>query len=70
MVTAVVVVVDKVGNCHLKLAREFIRDLVHLPLDALVIALQLPVSLGMVGCRQDMSDTNEVQIVSKSNPYA
>jgi hypothetical protein len=63
VITAVVVVVDEIGNCPLKLSREFIRDLVHFPLDALVIALQLPVSLGMVGCRQDMADTNEVQIV-------
>ena len=67
MVTAVVVVVDEVGNCPLKLDREFIRDLVHFPLDALVIALQLPVSLGMEGCRQDMADANEVQIVPKGS---
>jgi len=49
VVTAIVVVVDEVGNCPLKLAREFIRDLIHLSLDAPVIALQLPVSLGMEG---------------------
>ena len=63
MVTAVVVVVDEVGNCPLKLAREFIRDLVHFPLDALVVAFQLAVSLGMEGCRQDMADAHQMQIV-------
>ena len=63
MITAIVVVVDEIGNCPLKLAREAIRDLVHFPLNALVVTLQLPVGLGMVGRRQDMTDTNEVQIV-------
>jgi hypothetical protein len=47
------------------LAREFIRDLVHFPLDGLVVALQFPVGLRMEGRRQDMSDANEVQIVPK-----
>jgi len=65
VITAVVVVVDEIGNCPLKLAREAIRDLVHFPLDALVIALQLPISLGMKWRSQDMPDTNEVQIVSE-----
>ena len=65
MVPPVVVVVDEVGNCPLKLAREFIRDLVHFPLDALVVALHLSVSLGMKWGRQDMPDTNEVEIIAE-----
>ena len=67
MITAVVVVVDEIGNCYLKLTGEPIRDLVHFPFDAPVIALQLPVSLGMVGRRQDMPDANEAQIVPKGS---
>jgi len=63
VVTAEVVVFNEVGDGPLKLAGEFIRDLVHFPLDALVVALQLPVSLGMKWRCQDMPDTNEVQIV-------
>jgi len=46
-----------------ELAREFIRDLVHFPLDALMVAFQLPVSLGMEERRRDMTDTSEVQII-------
>ena len=45
VITAIVVVVDKVSDCPFKLAWEFIRNLVHLPLDALVVALQLVATL-------------------------
>ena len=65
MVTVVVVVFNEVGDGLLQLAREFIRDLVHFPLDALVVALQLPIGLRMIRCRQDMPDANEVKIVPK-----
>ena len=66
MVTVVVVVVDEVGDGPLKLAGEFIRDLVHFPLDALVVALQLAVGLGMEGCRQ--GDKKMAQSSGSENP--
>ena len=67
VVPAEVVVFDEVGDSPLQLAREFIRDLVHFPLDGLVVALQFPVGLRMEGRSQDMSDANEVQIVPKGS---
>jgi hypothetical protein len=42
VVSAVVVVVDEVGEGLLQLAGEFIGDLVYLPFDGLVVALQFP----------------------------
>ena len=63
MVAPVIIVVDEFGDGLLQLAREFIKYLVHFPLDALVVALQLPVGLRMKWRRQDMPDANEVQIV-------
>ena len=67
MVPAEVVVFNEVGDGLLQLAREFIKYLVHFPLDGLVVALQLPVGLRMKWRRQDMPDTNELQIVPKGS---
>jgi len=62
-----VVVFNEIGDGPLQLTREFIRDLVHFPLNGLVVTFQLPVSLGMEGCRQDMPDANKVQIVPENS---
>jgi len=51
VVPAEVVVFNEVGDGLLQLARELIKDLVHFPLDGLVVALQLPVGLRVEGCR-------------------
>ena len=65
MVPAEVVVVDEVGDSPLQLLREFIGDLVHFPLDGLVVALQFLVGLRMKRRRQDVPDTHQMQIVLK-----
>ena len=67
MVPAEVVVVDEVSESPLQLAGLFIGDLIYLLLDRPVIALQLPVSLGMKGRCQDVPDTHQVQVVPKGS---
>ena len=62
-----VVVFNEIGDGPLQLTREFIRDLIHFPLNGLVVTFQLPVGLGMEGCRQDMPDANKVQIVPEGS---
>ncbi len=54
------VVFNEIGDDPLQLTREFIRDLVNFPLNGLVVTFELPVGLGMEGCRQDMPDANKV----------
>ena len=54
VIAAVVVVVHESSDSHLQITRHFIRDLVHLVLDALMVPLQFPVGLRMVRRRQDM----------------
>ena len=63
VVPAEVIVFNEVGDGPLQLDREFIRDLVHSPLNDLVVTFQLPVGLETEGCRQDMPDANEMQTV-------
>jgi hypothetical protein len=69
VIAAVVVVVHEASDCHLQAARHFIRDLVHLVLDALMVSLQFPVGLGMVRRRQDVTDSYQVQVIAKSPGY-
>ena len=52
VIAAVVVVVHESSDSHLQITRHFIRDLVHLVLDALMVPLQFPVGLRMVRRRQ------------------
>ncbi len=62
VVSVEVVVFNEIGDGPLQLTRESIRNLVHFPLNGLVVTFQLPVGLGMEGCRQDMPYANKVQI--------
>ena len=50
MIAAVIVVVHKASDGHLKITRHFIRDLVYLVLVALMVPFQVPVGLRMAGC--------------------
>ena len=66
MIAAVVVVVHEASDGLLQITRHFIRDLVHLLLDALMVPLQFPVGLGMVRRRQDMADPYQAQVIAES----
>jgi len=67
---AVVVVVHEAGDGRLQLTRHFIRDLVHLVLDALMVPLQFPVGLRMLRRRQDVTGPYQVQVIAESPGYA
>ena len=69
MIATVVVVVHEASDCHLQVARHFIRDLVHLVLDALMVPLQFPVGLRTLRPRQDVTDPYQVQVISESPGY-
>ena len=69
VIAAVVVVVHESSDSHLQITRHFIRDLVHLVLDALMVPLQFPVGLRMVRRRQDMTDSYQVQVIAESPGY-
>ena len=73
MVAVVVIVVHEAGDGHLQITRDFIRDLVHVVLDALMVPLQLPVGLWVVRRCPDVTDpyqaidTGGVQWLRKRN---
>ena len=63
MIARVVVAGHKGCDGCLEIGRHLVGDLVDVPLDALVVALQLAVGLRVVWCRQDVPDSHEVQVV-------
>ena len=66
MVAVVVVVVHEAGDGLLQITRRLVRDLVHFLLDALVVALQLPVGLWVLRRCPDVTDPYQAQVVAKA----
>jgi len=66
-IASVVAVAHETGDGCLEFGRHLIRDLVDVPLDTLVIALQLAVGLRMERCCQDVSDAYQPEPLSLSS---
>ena len=67
VIAAEVAVVDEAGDGPFQLAGKFVGYLVNFLLNRPLVALQLPVGLGMKGCCQYMTDTHQMQIVPKGS---
>ena len=69
MIAPVVVVADEGGDGCIEVRRQLIGDLVDVPLDGLVIALQLAVGLRVVRRGQDVPDAYQPEVVSKGSGH-
>ena len=58
-----VVVGDKGCDGRLEIGWQLVGDLIDVPLDTLVIALQLSIGLRMIRSRQNVPDSHQVQVV-------
>ena len=61
VIALVVVGAHKSGDCLLKVGRHLVGDLVNVPLQRLVVSLQLAVGLRVEGCCQDVPDADHAQ---------
>ena len=67
MIAPIVVVADEGRDCRLEVGRQLIRHLVYIPLQRLVVALQLPVGLRVEGGCQDVLDADHPQVVPEGS---
>ena len=65
VVPTVVVEPHEVPDGGLQILYYLVGNLVHVPFQSLVIALQLPVGLRVEGCGQDVLDPHQAQVVPK-----
>ena len=62
VVPAIVVEVDEPPDRNLRFPRHIVRQLVHVPLQRLVVALQLPVGLRVVRRCEYVPDTDQLKV--------
>ena len=67
MIPAVIVEVDELPDRNLELSRYVVRHLVHIPLQRLVIALQLPVGLRVVRCSEYVPDADQLKVLPEQS---
>ena len=69
MTTTVVVVVHEASDGLPQITRYFLRDLVRLLIDTLLVPLQFSICLGIVRRRQVMADPSQSQVIAESPVY-